>query len=100
MGIDPDKFYSMEQNDFWLALRGWENQLKYEEEILRHHAAVIISRCSMSDKPINMDKLWPMRGRGPRQISPRILEKLRKLKEADGIKDTDRGGDQRPEEGA
>lgn len=58
MDLLPDVFYQMRQDDFWLKLEGWIEQLLYEQSVVRRHAYII--HCSMSSKPVSIDKLWPM----------------------------------------
>jgi hypothetical protein len=51
----------MKQDDFWLRLEGWVEELEFQEYLIRRQAAVIISQCFTVKKPIEINRLWPKR---------------------------------------
>lgn len=74
----------MEEEDFWLLYDGWVSGVEYEESLIRMHAAVVISACSMSKNPPSIDKLWPKKKKS--KVGAKQTETLRRLKEAEAFK--------------
>lgn len=81
----PDTFYSMEIDDFWLLLKGWQKKENRYHDLLRH-ATMIISCSGFAGKEIvkRFDKLWPpVQSEKKISIREKALQQLKKLKEID-----------------
>jgi hypothetical protein len=85
MGLLPSLFYEMEHDDFYCMLDGWVEEKKYQESLIRVHAAIIISQCSMAKKPVSIDKLWPIK-KDKSPVDDKARATLLKLKEEETTK--------------
>jgi hypothetical protein len=86
MDIDPDRFYDYDHDDFWLKFDGWIEGLAYEESLLRYHAGVIISQCSMAKRPKSIRELWPDRKKKKKGVDDKIRKQLEKFREVEATK--------------
>lgn len=78
IGLEPREYYLMEPYEFFCTIEGYHDKQILEEKRLRFASYRIHQ--SLVDKPVPIEKFWPIEDDAPEQermeMTPEILERI------------------------